>query len=130
VGGGGWWCGGVGANFHMVEVQKQVRVRIGVVPYDMLVVKIEMFVESEVVRDRFEKIMELRFGIDGGHVVFKDEDGRELGRVEVTQFADYVDSFIRRKVAEFEEEVKGLLALFGELNKLKVEKGYNVVVLE
>jgi hypothetical protein len=74
--------------------------------------------------------MELRFSIDGRHVVFKDKDGRELGRVEITRFADYVDSFTRLKVAEFEEEMKGLLALFGELNKLKVEKGYDVVVLE
>ena len=111
------------------QVNKHVEVKINVVPYMALDIQISLNIVTEVVEETFTKEITLRYRVENGSAIFVDENENVVATVPLTEFANYVEEFVKKAVEELERETSVYITLFQQFDVLK-EKGFEVVVVE
>ncbi len=111
------------------RINKHVEVKINVVPYTALDIQISLNIATEVVEETFTKEITLRYRVENGSAIFVDENENVVATVPLTEFANYVEEFVKKAVEELERETSVYITLFQQFDVLK-EKGFEVVVVE
>ncbi|MGC9052190.1 hypothetical protein [Pyrobaculum sp.] len=110
-------------------INKSVDVKINVVPYMALDIQISLNIATEVVEETFTKEITLRYRIENGSAIFVDENENVVATVPLTEFANYVEEFVKKAVEELEREASDYITLFQQFDALKAN-GFDIVVVE